>query len=88
MTKNEAKELLLELNQSRTRLKGLGFPGMIARLEREAGILHSLAEEFEIPLIAVMAYRADLQLKSTQYRQKQKQREERMEQDVNQFMEM
>lgn len=59
MTKNEMRDLLLELRDSRIKPQGLGPEGMIRRLRREAEILHILADESMSLSIYLMAKRAD-----------------------------
>lgn len=84
MTKEEVKELLLELNRSRTHLKGVGPTGMVTRHEREAEILHTLAEEFQSPAMAGMAYRADIRVTASRGIARERTRQEQVNQDVNQ----
>ncbi|MFD3560121.1 hypothetical protein ACFWVU_10665 [Streptomyces sp. NPDC058686] len=60
MTENEMRDLLLELNHSRSHPSGVGPRGYVKRMEREAEILHILADESGSFLIYAMAKTADI----------------------------
>lgn len=68
MTKNEMRDLLFELNRSRTHPNGVGPQGYVQRMEREAEILHALADESGSLLLYALAKKADQAAETTRYR--------------------